>query len=58
MTLPMTTANTELTDAHRIMVYRELVDRLEELYQQGIIGPEVKTNMLITWLNSKIGYEE
>lgn len=58
MTSTMTTANTELTDAHRIMVYRELVDRLEELYQQGIIGPEVKTNMLITWLNSKIGYEE
>lgn len=54
----MTIANTELTDAHRIMVYRELIDRLEELYQQGIIGPEVKTNMLITWLNSKIGYEE
>lgn len=51
------TANLKLTDEMRELVYEELLNRLMELRTQGIIGPEVKTDMLITWLATKLGYE-
>lgn len=51
------TANLKLTDEMRELVYEELLNRLMELRTQGIIGPEVKTDMLITWLATKLRYE-
>lgn len=51
------TANLKLTDEMRELVYEELLNRLMELRTQGIIGPEVKTDMLTTWLATKLRYE-